>query len=218
MFKYKINLFGLLLVISAVLFSCGKGNNTASEDELLNRAKQLSDSSNAVNSKDVRLQAIKLYEDFVAKFPNSEKLPEVYTKIAELYFGVDDFQKTVSTYNTLFEKYPDTKFGRQALFMEGFIYDNNLNDKQKALESYKKYVEKYPTDMEGENFSASAKAMIDILEGRTNIEELIKKGDNNKPEGTTENNAKQEQQVPPKKQNTQEIQPQDPNTDKPQSK
>ena len=83
---------------------------------------------------------------------------------------------------------------------------------------YKKYVEKYPTDAEGENFSASAKAMIDILEGKTNIEELIKKGDNNKPEGTTENNAKQEQQVPPKKQNTQEIQPQDPNTDKPQSK
>ncbi|HPS64860.1 MAG TPA: tetratricopeptide repeat protein [Ignavibacteria bacterium] len=216
MFKHKISLLGLVLIVSAVLFSCGKNGSAGSEDELLNRAKQLSDSSNAVNSKEVRMQAIKLYEDFVAKFPKSDKLPEVYSKIAELYFGVDDYQKTISTYNTVFEKYPDTKYGRQALFMSAFIYDNQLNDKPKALETYKKYVEKYPKDAEGENFTESAKGMIDIIENNKNIEDIIKNNDSKKDE-QKKDDAKQDQ-VPPKKQNTMEKAPENPNVDKPVKK
>jgi tetratricopeptide (TPR) repeat protein len=216
MFKHKISLLGLVLIVSAVLFSCGKNDSAGNEDELLNRAKQLSDSSNTVNSKEVRMQAIKLYEDFVAKFPKSEKLPEVYSKIAELYFGVDDYQKTISTYNTVFEKYPDTKFGRQALFMSAFIYDNQLNDKPKALETYKKYVEKYPKDTEGENFTESAKGMIDIIENNKNIEDIIKNNDGKKDE-QKKDDSKQDQGTP-KKQNTMEKAPENPNVDKPEKK
>lgn len=214
MFKYKINLLGLLLIMSAVFFSCGNNEKAGSEDELLTRAKQLSDSSNAINSKDLRMQAIKLYEDFVAKFPKSEKLPEVYTKIAELYFGVEDYQKTIDTYKTIADKFPDTRFARQGLFMTAFIYDNQLNDKAKALEAYKKYVEKYPKDAEGENFTESAKGMIDIIENNKSIEDIIKMNESKNSEQKKDNG----QQTAPKNQNTKETAPQDQNKDKPEKK
>lgn len=219
MFKHKLSLLGLLILITGMLFSCSKDNKSVSEDEMLNRAKQLSDSSNAINSKDVRLQAIKVYEDFVTQFPKSDKLPEVYSKIAELYFGVEDFQKTISTYSLLSEKYPDTRYGRQALFMTAFIYDNQLNDKANAIAAYKKYIEKYPKDVEGENFTESAKGMVDILENNKSIEDIIKQNEGKKSEQVKDDNKNGE--VPPKMQDkkTKEAPPQEePNTDKPKSK
>ena len=44
----------------------------------------------------------------------------------------------------LIEKYPDSKYAVQSLFMIGFIYANNIKDLEKAKEYYSKFIEKHP--------------------------------------------------------------------------
>ena len=59
--------------------------------------------------------------------------------------------------------------------MIAIVYDDNLNDKEMAKQSYRKFLEKYPKDEDpNDNMSASARAILQMLEQNIPIDSVIK--------------------------------------------
>jgi outer membrane protein assembly factor BamD (BamD/ComL family) len=165
-----------LVLFAMLIASCGKQQKELkTEEEYLNAAKTLYDS--AVVKKDNALftESINKYKEFIAKFPNSEKVMAVYTQIGGIYFdNLQNYPEAINTYKTVFEKYPDKKEAKQSLFMVAFIYDETLKDKENAKAYYKKFLEKYPQDTDAnDKMSESARRMLEVLETGKSIEELI---------------------------------------------
>ncbi|MBN1632928.1 MAG: tetratricopeptide repeat protein [Ignavibacteria bacterium] len=195
--KKLIYSFFTLSLLALLISSCGDKTSGLSEEELFNQAKQMSDSSSLLNDDNLRKEAISLYSEFLNNFPNSTKVTEVYNQIAGLYFGLKDYQKAIETYTELYDKYPDTREGKNALFMVAFTYDETLKDKDKAIAAYKKFLEKYPQDAEGEKLSESARVMIDKLESGDDIIKMIEESEKKAAE-----NEKKEEKTEPKKEET----------------
>lgn len=188
--------------MAVLISSCGDKTGGLSEEDLLKQAKQMSDSSSLLNDDNLRKEAISLYSDFLKNYPNSPKVADVYNQIAGLYYGLKDYQKAIDTYTELYDKYPDSKEGKNALFMVAFTYDETLKDKDKAIAAYKKFLEKFPQDAEGEKLSESARVMIDKLVSGDDIIKLIE--ENEKKEA---GDKKQEEKTEPKKEENQTLHP-----------
>lgn len=174
MMKIKLSLLTLLL--AAFLFSsCSKSENVKPEQTYLDEAKKLEEEKKSD-------EAIAMYRELIKNYPASEKNAiYAYNRIAGIYFeNIKDYQKTVDTYVELAEKYPNTKEGKQSLFMAAFTYDEHMKDKEKAKDAYKKFLAKYPNDTDpNDKMSESARTMLQVLESGKSIEDMIKENSGN---------------------------------------
>jgi tetratricopeptide (TPR) repeat protein len=213
MLKIGLNLLFVAL-IAIMITSCGKQEKELkTEEEYLTNAKSLYDSALVKNDNELFNQSIKKYQEFVTKFPKSEKVLFAYNQIAGIYFdNMKNYPEAINTYKMVFEKYPDTKEAKQSMFMVAFIYDETLKDKENAKTYYKKFIEKYPADTDpNDKMTESAKRMLEVLESGKSIEELIlQNSDNNKTTETKQETKKDEKKTDVKKTQTTN----DANTDK----
>ncbi len=191
MLKTGLNLL-LVALIATMITACGKQEKQLNtEEEYLTTAKSLYDSAVVKSDNELFNQSITKYKEFVAKYPNSEKVIFAYNQIAGINFdNLKNYPEAINTYKTIFEKYPDKKEAKQSLFMVAFIYDETLKDKENAKTYYKKFLEKYPTDTDpNDKMSESAKKMLEVLETGKSIEDLILQNsgnENTKTETKTE--------------------------------
>jgi len=203
----KIGLNLLFVALFAIMItSCGKQEKELkTEEEYLTNAKSLYDSALVKNDNELFNQSIKKYQEFLAKFPKSEKVLFAYNQIAGIYFdNMKNYPEAINTYKMVFEKYPDTKEAKQSMFMVAFIYDETLKDKENAKTYYKKFIEKYPADTDpNDKMTESAKRMLEVLESGKSIEELIlQNSDNNKTTETKQESKKDEKKTDVKKTQT----------------
>jgi len=181
----------LIILFLPVMFylSCGDKSGQEPED-LLMSAKKMLDSAQVLNSNELKLEAVELYNNFIKKYPDSAKVIDAYYEIARIYSDINDYKEVIKVYEKIADKYPNTKHERNALFMIGFTYDSNLRDTVNAITAYKKFLEKYPTDTEGDRLSESASLMLKSLEGKINIEEYLKESETQKTAGSSEEKNK----------------------------
>lgn len=84
------------------------------------------------------------YLDFANKYPDDEMSPEFIFKAAQRCNAVSMHQEAIGLFNSILQKYPKSKLCEEALFLQGYIYENNLQDYSKAKEIYTEFVSKYP--------------------------------------------------------------------------
>lgn len=210
MFKKNLLFLPIVLVMGFILASCSE--NTKTEEDYLNSAKSLLDSGTAIKDDNLKTQALNLYKEFLSKYPNSAKGIFAYNQIAGIYFDLKKYDESIKTYQELAAKYPDTKDAKNSLFMVAFIYDETMKNKEKAIEAYEEFLKKYPKDTEeGEKLSESATYMLQNLKSGNDMEDIIKKieeqekksGSEKKEEPKTDNKPPQEI----KQNRTLEVQP-----------
>ena len=85
--------------------------------------------------------------------------------------------QAINYFNTVYTKYPNFDKAPYCLFLQGFIYESQLNDTAKARQVYQQVIEKYPN----ERIAEDAKASIDNM-GKT-PEELIREFEKKNQEG-----------------------------------
>ncbi len=174
MFKKNLSFLPIVLLLGLILASCSQ--NTKTEEEYLNTAKSLLDSGTAIKDDNLKKEALNLYKEFLTKYPNSAKGIFAYNQIAGIYFDLKNYDESINTYKELAAKYPDTKDAKNSLFMVAFIYDETMKNKEKAIEAYEEFLKKYPKDTEeGEKLSESATYMLQNLKSGNNMEDIIKK-------------------------------------------
>jgi len=66
-------------------------------------------------------KAMAVFNRLIKEFPKSDKIPEVYTRLGEHYFDVDDFSRAIYYYSHVME-YPDTVYYENVLYKLAWIY------------------------------------------------------------------------------------------------
>ncbi len=100
--------------------------------------------------------------------PKEKNVPELLQKAGEVARSIRAYPKSIDIYDWILNKYGDTSFASQALFMKAFTFDNELNDKKKAKAYYEDFLKKYPKD----SFADDTKFLLENI-GKTN-EDIIK--------------------------------------------
>lgn len=90
-------------------------------------------------------QCIALIDDFVSKYGNHEKTPSFLAIKAKMMMGLQRNKDAYDTYVQIVTAYPKAKECEIALFMQAFLLENQLNDKEKSITAYQEFIQKYPT-------------------------------------------------------------------------
>jgi len=112
------------------------------------------------------------YAGFIQE-SNPDKFVDLLLKAGGLAKTLDQPNKALQFYQTVVDTQSKHAKAPTALFMTGFVYENDLNDLVKAKAVYEKFLREYPNDPD---FADDAKMALKML-GKT-PEEIIKAAGN----------------------------------------
>ena len=159
----KNSFFLLILCAICIAASCQRTENTGdanssvtvenelnprSEKEILRRidkteaklrkAKDIKDEMPAAR------ELVKMSEAFGQDFPTNKRSADVIFKAADVARGIGEYGKAVQLWGKVWRNYPDYGRAPDAVFMQAFTFENNLNDLENAKKYYRKVIENYP--------------------------------------------------------------------------
>lgn len=102
---------------------------------------------------------VRKYETYAKKFPKSDKTANYLYKAGEVARSSGDMRRSVSLLEQLYGDYGSYEKAPQALFLAGFIYENDLKNLDKAKEIYNTFMKKYPSH----ELAASVKFSLENL-------------------------------------------------------
>jgi TolA-binding protein len=87
---------------------------------------------------------LEAYLDYVSNFPQDSLSADYLFKAADLYRAKHEFDKAIATFDRVAKDYPAYEKVPQTVFLQGFIYENDLKDLPKAKERYEFFIQQYP--------------------------------------------------------------------------
>ena len=84
-------------------------------------------------------------EAYALGLPDSDQAPVNLYKAAEIARTLRTFPKTLSIYDWIINKYPAFDKAPTALFLKGFIIENELKNTKLAKSMYEEFLQKYPS-------------------------------------------------------------------------
>ena len=172
----KLKSFLLISSISLVLFACNtdakKGAAKMSEADYLKRIDSLEKVLYANPQGGIDRNAagamIYAYSETVKNYPSTKLAPDYLFKAGEIASSLNYSDQAIAFFKEAYDKYPEFKKAPYCLFLQAFIYENQLHQFGAAASLYKEVIKRYPEDRIAED----AKACLANL-GKTD-EELIK--------------------------------------------
>lgn len=83
-------------------------------------------------------------EAYALAFPNTVKAPEYLYKGTEVSRTLKTFTKSLTMYDWILDKYPQYEKAPTAMFLKGFIIENELNNAEVAKKVYEDFLVRYP--------------------------------------------------------------------------
>lgn len=162
----KLILFALFVFI---FVSCETAKDKLANEIKLGEAKLFSDSVKALNI-DESNTVFNNYLVYADTYKDDTSSANYLFKAADLANGLSRPKESIAIYERLRISFPEYRKASSALFMQAFIYETSIKDKEKAKEKYKEFILKYPEH----KLTASAQASWDQLNANLSDEELIK--------------------------------------------
>lgn len=110
-------------------------------------------------------------ESFALAFPNDSLAASYLFKAAEMSRAMQSYGKTISLYDWISTYYSEDKNAPMALFLKGFLLENDLKKPEKAKEIYESFIQKYPNHVMAkdvnfliENLGKSDKEIIEKID------------------------------------------------------
>ncbi|MDP4282711.1 MAG: tetratricopeptide repeat protein [Bacteroidota bacterium] len=133
-----------VLLVSMIAFTgCGPSRNKMISGMKEKEQALFSPTATSFDSTTARA-LVKMYEKFVAKFPNDSLTPSCLLKAGNLSVTLKDGNKAIEFLEQFIKKYPNHPKAEVCLFTEGFVYGDILKKLDKARETYQLFIEKYP--------------------------------------------------------------------------
>lgn len=162
-------------------FSCSSPREEALE-RIAQLEQELKSDSSLSPSADKASAMMKAYTEFADTYPSDSLSSEYLFRAADLAQGIHHEQAAVRMYERIRKDYPASKRAAAALFMEAFVLDYNLGEKDKAKRKYAEFIAAYPDHA----LTPSAKASLDQLNLGLTDEELVRMWEKNQDStGTT---------------------------------
>jgi len=84
------------------------------------------------------------YDAYVAAYPNDTLSANYLFKEADFYRYMRQPQKSIKIYNTIYNNYPAFIKRPYSLFLQGFIYENEIRNLDSAKAKYLMFLQVYP--------------------------------------------------------------------------
>jgi tetratricopeptide (TPR) repeat protein len=84
------------------------------------------------------------YVKYGEEFPEAEESADMIFKGAEVSLGMNQAPRALALYQKVYNNYPEYEKRPFALFLQGFIYENNLGRLEDAKKAYEKFLADYP--------------------------------------------------------------------------
>ena len=132
-----------VLFLAAAMMSCN--NQEKERTNILELEKNMVDENGVLNAASAD-KLIEAYLNYANQFPNDVMSPEFLFKAVDISVAYNALnpQKTIDITNVLIDNYPDFEMTPMAMFIKGFVYENQMKNYEKALETYHKFLERYP--------------------------------------------------------------------------
>jgi tetratricopeptide (TPR) repeat protein len=159
----------LLFLFVFSLLACSSPREEA-VNEIARLESELKSDSSFTPSEDKAAAMMKAYMDFAVAYPTDSSSPEYLFRAADLAQGIHHESVAVRLYEQIRKDYPSYSKAAACLFMEAFVLDYNLGEKDKAKQKYAEFIAAYPDH----SLTASAKASLDQLNLGLTDEELVR--------------------------------------------
>ncbi len=139
------NAFKSLLPLAFIILiaSCQSPEKKA-QNRLIGMEKDLAKDTSKAPDKKKLYNVFNAYKNFVDSFPRNDSVPEYLYRAGRLASGLTYLIEAVNCYEKVFSKYQTSKRAPFCLFMEAFIYENQLHGTEKAKKLYEEFMKKYP--------------------------------------------------------------------------
>lgn len=87
---------------------------------------------------------IELYTAYATNFPDDTLSPGFLFKAGDMSSKINETAKAIELFGVLTTNYPEHPNASYALFLQGFIYENQVGDPAKAKPYYEKFLSTYP--------------------------------------------------------------------------
>jgi outer membrane protein assembly factor BamD (BamD/ComL family) len=141
----KKNILISIIALSALFVGC-KPSRDKSALEIQKFEKNLYSQQTFTFNKPKGDSLLKMYDDFITRFPADSLSPKFLFKAANLAITEGDGNKALSLLDRFIQKYPDHPKVPVCAFFKGYVYENILKNMDLAKENYLLYIEKYPED------------------------------------------------------------------------
>lgn len=111
---------------------------SALESRLLSKAKEKSIDEQAV------LVLLDRYESFANRFPSDSLAPEYLFKRAQFLQYMHFYTDCISAYQRIASEYPYHRHGAFSMFVQGFLYDSELQITDSARLYYQAFLKQHP--------------------------------------------------------------------------
>ncbi len=139
------NVFGKLVVVSflVVIFSACQNprNQAVSQIEVLESELF---SENEMIDRDKVGVLIDAYVGFVETYPADSLSPAYLFKAGDMAMNTNRSVQAIQLYTRIIDEYPDYSKVPEAMFLLGYVYENNLGRLDKAKEIYERFLALYP--------------------------------------------------------------------------
>ncbi len=141
------------------------------KEKAFNKIKTLEGNDSAFSNE--LMSELKLaYLDFATAYPDDEHAAEFTFKAAQRAIVLQQPTEAVELLAKILVQYPKSPFCEEALFLEAYTNENNLNDLPKAKANYEEFLKKYPKGELAQDASLAlenlGKTPEEILKGEGN--------------------------------------------------
>jgi outer membrane protein assembly factor BamD (BamD/ComL family) len=162
----------LIIFAGIILFaSCGSESHQALEAIRKAESNLYPDSTMMPDAEKAR-NIIALYSDYAMKYPSDTLSPGFLFKAGDMSSKINETAKAIELFGALTKAYPDHPNASYALFLQGFIYENQIGDPAKAKPYYEQFLSMYPDHQLAQDVAFSLENL-----GKT-PEELIREFEN----------------------------------------
>lgn len=102
-------------------------------------------------------ELIETYVGFADEFPQDTLAPEYLFKAGDIAMNTNRSRQAIRSYDRIITDYPDYRKTPEALFLKGYVYENNLGRLDKAKEIYEAFLVLYPENEFADDAEVSLK-------------------------------------------------------------
>lgn len=164
--RLPIYLIALLPVI--LLFTCQGGRQKNKLQAEVDRVENLVFADSAgIPERNLALELIQAYENYANAFPEDTLSPEYLFKGAEVAMNMNMSGRAIEYHQRILLSWPDYRKASYSLFLQAFIYENQMQQFETAKKLYQEFITRYPDHPLTDDARVSVENM-----GRS-VEELI---------------------------------------------
>jgi len=143
----KLMMKGFALFAIVFIVSCSSNQKEIAEiAELQTKVDSIISEKQVLTPEDrlITNELIEAYLMYAENYPEDSLSPAYVFEAAGLKAYIPDLQGAISIYNSVYEKFPESRQAPLSLMAVGGLYDVTLNEPEKARPVYELLLEKYP--------------------------------------------------------------------------